>query len=479
MIALNFSYDKKLFIQPPSDQFECPICLNIMEDPVQCPEGHTFCRHCISRYLDGDATLPIHHNTFTCPTCRGLLTKKTLVPNRLICSLIEDLEVRCFSYQPEEENSIELTHENEGNVVESCEWSGKLRDVETHYSECQFANTTCPHDDCDEILVKKDLPEHLMNCLHRSISCEFCGLIATIDLIHSHSSECPKRPEPCPNGCFAANGDILCICHDQIGPHCTICIMEEVGCTFAVTGCNVRCSRKDMLFHEKDAGAHIVGLLDAHRLALAQANDLSIQVCCLNRVVAEQHQAKMILDGKCATKISNLSVQICELDRVVMEQNLKLNGQAKTIKYLECVTHPTQLIFKIRPDTISIKGVLCDTIYPIPNSNINDLDSYLSLRLTGDKNRNIGFYLYYSYEDDDEVNPRDMKAVIEIVSYSALCSTKKKAFITLPKMTYESCERSVGWGSHNLMTIEDSKKEEYLKNGIMTIKAKITICSEF
>jgi hypothetical protein len=52
IMEVNLSYDRTLFISSQSDHLECPICFNIMKDPVQCPsEGHTFCRHCISIHL--------------------------------------------------------------------------------------------------------------------------------------------------------------------------------------------------------------------------------------------------------------------------------------------------------------------------------------------------------------------------------------------------------------------------------------------
>jgi hypothetical protein len=220
------AYAKELFLQPPSDQFECPICFCIMKDPVSCPEGHTFCRHCVSKHLDVQAQ--------TCPTCRVPLTKEKLVPSRLIRSLIDDSEVHC--------PSVEL----------SCDWTGKLRDAELHYIHCPFSITSCPHSGCDEICIQKDLPVHMKNCLYRLVPCEWCDLDDTIDLIYSHKSVCPKRPVPCPNGCFDLNGKILRVCHDKVAKHRSICIMEEVNCAFAITGCDVKCSRRDMHLHESD-----------------------------------------------------------------------------------------------------------------------------------------------------------------------------------------------------------------------------------
>jgi hypothetical protein len=67
MMEANKSYNKKLFTQPENDFLECPICFDIMKDPVFCTaQGHTFCRDCVTRHLD---------QSKTCPTYRDLYKK--------------------------------------------------------------------------------------------------------------------------------------------------------------------------------------------------------------------------------------------------------------------------------------------------------------------------------------------------------------------------------------------------------------------
>jgi hypothetical protein len=122
-----------------------------MKDPVQCSSSHIFCRRCIVGHLTSCSE--------TCPTCREPLTKEKLLPNGIICSLIEDAEVRCFTYIHAHQEIIDST-------VESCEWLGKLKDAEQHYHQCRFAQTSCPHDGCDEIFMQKDLPRHIKDCVH-------------------------------------------------------------------------------------------------------------------------------------------------------------------------------------------------------------------------------------------------------------------------------------------------------------------------
>jgi hypothetical protein len=132
-----------------------------MNDPVSCPKGHTFYRHYVSKHLDAQAS-----GFRTCPTCRTPLSEDRLVPRRLIGTLIEELEVRCFSLQ------IAHRDGNRGLFPNGliCDWSVMLKDVEKHNNQCQFTNTTCPHSGCNEIFVRRNLPEHMKTCEYRPTS---------------------------------------------------------------------------------------------------------------------------------------------------------------------------------------------------------------------------------------------------------------------------------------------------------------------
>lgn len=153
------SYDENLFVKPLSEEFKCPICLNIMNDPVQCPtQGHTFCRRCVSEHLN---------LAETCPTCREPLTKAQLLPSRLIRSLIEDAEVHCLSYEASQNEEIKSGKKIEAQFAGVCFESTKLREAQLHYDQCLFARIECPHIGCDNVILRKCLPEHIADCLHR------------------------------------------------------------------------------------------------------------------------------------------------------------------------------------------------------------------------------------------------------------------------------------------------------------------------
>lgn len=48
------------------DQFTCSICLEVFNNPVSIPCGHSFCQVCISTYWDGGGGTGV----FQCPLCK-------------------------------------------------------------------------------------------------------------------------------------------------------------------------------------------------------------------------------------------------------------------------------------------------------------------------------------------------------------------------------------------------------------------------
>ena len=227
--------------------FDCPLCLHIFSDPVQCKDGHLFCRGCLNRAL---ATKE------ECPICKKKLTPSDTSTNRFVKNAIQESEVYCFTrLEALEEVGVAAADsgnakDSEEDIADHCTWTGKLLDAATHFNACDYAGIKCNFHDCGIIVMRKDMPEHKTSCPRRTQPCKWCQLMLLVDKhLIEHESICDKRDVECTHaqrGCKAVmpfNKRALHVAND--------CMYETVACPFLSVGCTERMMRKDIENHEE------------------------------------------------------------------------------------------------------------------------------------------------------------------------------------------------------------------------------------
>ena len=50
--ADRISGHDEIFVAPVNSDYECPICITVLREPVQTPCGHRFCIACINRHME-------------------------------------------------------------------------------------------------------------------------------------------------------------------------------------------------------------------------------------------------------------------------------------------------------------------------------------------------------------------------------------------------------------------------------------------
>ncbi len=81
-------YDARIFVVKPADGYVCPLCLNIINDPQQCKNGHGFCNTCIRKAI---ATRK------ECPVCKVYLTADLLGRSLFAHNGIHSISTFCIS----------------------------------------------------------------------------------------------------------------------------------------------------------------------------------------------------------------------------------------------------------------------------------------------------------------------------------------------------------------------------------------------
>jgi len=222
------------FYPPLEDEFICPICLDVLKDPVQteCAGGHRFCYDCIFQHTK--------RNGRYCPTDRETLPGSKFFQDRAIRRKILDKTVRC-------PNSL-------------CDQILSIRELLKHFSQCYFEKIECTLG-CGVTVIRGEVDNHLnYECSARKVACRYCHFMFPFLKCELHEQTC------CPNGCNRR------VPPQTMKEHQDVCPLELVTCT--VNGCNDKMERRKLPMHLQEYSSKHLDLLLQHNQQLQREKEM-------------------------------------------------------------------------------------------------------------------------------------------------------------------------------------------------------------
>ena len=260
MAMSKLAKDQLKFVDPPTDEFKCPICLGILQEPylTACCGNH-FCEACIEK---------VKENINKCPLCQE--TPVNGMVNKNLRRKLNELKLYCI-------------HNEAG-----CKWIGDLGKLEQHLvigeikGECQYVLVRCTvSEQCKVTAPRKSITDHSKyHCQYRQFKCEYCKYQSTYLVVTTqHFDQCPKYPVPCPNKCSKQTYQ-----RSQLVTHLASCPEQEVDCTFSEMGCKEKLKRRLLQQHlDTNMLQHQMVMCQAYRSLQQDKKKLEEQVACLTR----------------------------------------------------------------------------------------------------------------------------------------------------------------------------------------------------
>ena len=104
------------------EEVTCPICLELLTEPLSLNCGHTFCKACIT--ANNKESTVSKEGGSRCPVCQSSYQPGNLQPNRHMANIVEKLQKVKLS--PEEEQKTDLCESHEEKLLLFCKEDGKV-----------------------------------------------------------------------------------------------------------------------------------------------------------------------------------------------------------------------------------------------------------------------------------------------------------------------------------------------------------------
>ncbi|XP_047136091.1 TNF receptor-associated factor 4 isoform X2 [Hydra vulgaris] len=207
-------YDEN-FVNPLPSDLKCPVCFLALRQPIQTEEcGHRFCESCIKNIKRIEGQL-------LCSLDRQMIDLNTVFLDKAAKRAILSLPIRCRYHE------------------RNCEWIGDISTIDDHLKECGFVDVSCPNSQCQVLITRNNLLDHLdLFCEFRIIDCQYCTEKYIFNDKWTHLNICPMQPLECINEC-GEKGILRMMMPKHVENECPVnvqyCEYAKIKCDFKGT----------------------------------------------------------------------------------------------------------------------------------------------------------------------------------------------------------------------------------------------------
>ena len=216
-ISFEIQIDPDYLIKKNSEMedYICPLCKGLLLNPVIDSCSHTFCKDCFEKY---------YNIKKQCPITKKKLSINDLTHVDVISKSIGKKEMKCK------------------NCNKGCNWIGKVSDIDFHLkNECLKSLIKCSFKNCNTMIMREELQNHIQNCDYREEKCNDCQKMFPFKEIMEHFNQCSKRKIKCVQGCGAI------IERGEMDNHIkNFCENSVVDCKFKEFGCMDKFKKREM-----------------------------------------------------------------------------------------------------------------------------------------------------------------------------------------------------------------------------------------
>ncbi|KAM9469283.1 tripartite motif-containing protein 16-like [Clarias gariepinus] len=99
------------------DQFSCPVCMNLLKDPLAIPCGHSYCKVCINSCWDREDVKGV----YSCPQCEETFTPRPVLRrNNMLAEVVEKLKTTELCYAGPGDVECDSCTGRKRKAVNSC-----------------------------------------------------------------------------------------------------------------------------------------------------------------------------------------------------------------------------------------------------------------------------------------------------------------------------------------------------------------------